>query len=45
MRVDVARMRGVQATGGADRLGEIRERTEELSAYLSDLRRAYDELG
>ena len=44
MRVDVARMRGVQAAGGADRLGEIRERTEELSTYLSDLRRAYDEL-
>jgi hypothetical protein len=45
MRIEVARMRGLSDRGGLRSLEELKTRSQELSAYLSDLRRAYEELG
>ena len=44
MRIDAARVRaaGEEGTGGMD---ELKARTEELSRYLEDLRKGYDESG
>jgi hypothetical protein len=44
MRIDAARVRaaGEEGSGGMD---ELKARTEELSRYLEDLRRGYDESG
>ena len=42
MRLDVARLKaaGEDGTGG---VGELKRRTDELSTYLQDLRKGYDE--
>jgi hypothetical protein len=45
MRIEVARMRGLAGRTGTESLEDLKRRSEELSEYLSDLRRAYEELG
>lgn len=45
MRVEVARMRGLSGRTGSASIETLKQRSEELSEYLADLRRAYEELG
>jgi hypothetical protein len=44
MQIDLARMRGISASGELSSVSLIREKSQELSHYLNDLETSYREL-
>ncbi len=44
LKIDVARTRSSQTAGNDEAVGELRNRSKEISRYLEDLRSAWDEL-